>query len=379
MVRTPVKQFPSKNAVAINVLTSWLKAVGIPVIPASEGFDLTVLGKDSKKVDVIVAVEGEVRSTGLKVLAKDVTGRQEGKAYAAFHKITEAAGQGSPIPLDRGGGQKILNEKGNPRKLCYRDEDFLVTIRHNEFRRSPNPSPAAWRQYQRAMNWIVGKFYFKNTALCERQKMELEDVMQYARCFMVNFCARYERPDATPSANEGLFMEYLRQRLSGLHQIMLKKELSIIPDADSIHMALGGLAMEYHPSPADAYQLALDHPKELAEARAIFRGEKEGEIPELFTHQPVDQEYLDRNCELDTSSLVRRRASARAKLNEMLNALPHKQFLSVLNNVADDVTQDFTARKEAFRRIRSHTKSCKLCNLGVKKEKEMPSTNTLGA
>lgn len=380
MSKAVTHRFPKKNAVAVNILRSWLSAVGVPVrVSDTPGFDLTVGDRTGNEVEVMVAVKDDeaLPGPGVQVVAGAFTGRQEQRALAAFHKVTAATGWGTPRPLDRGAGVPINEETGNPRKLFYQNEEFLVAIRHNEFRRSPNPPVARWRQYQNAMNWVVWRFYYKNIDLCQRQKMDFEDVMQYARCFMVNFCSRYERATTTnaayklKAANEGLFMEYLRQRLSGLHQIMVKKDRRNVPDEDAVRRAFGSDAMKCHPSPADAYQLALDHPKELAEVRAIWRGEKEGEIPALFTEEPVDQAYLARNCELDTTTFAARRSSARTKLAELLGKLPHERLLAVLQGAATDTEQDFVVRKEAHRQLRTHAKSCKLCDFGVQKEKKV--------
>lgn len=387
MAHKSKRAFAKKNLVAVNVVRSWLRSLDIPVREGGRpGVDMVVTHADGTDLPVAIAVDEfcPVPEGGVRVMARCVVGRREQDALAAFDQIVEASGRSPQRPF-REGPERPLNEQGNPRKLIYRDEEFLVAIRHNEFRRTPNPPHDRWEKYRRAMHWISRSFFFKNYELCRRQLMDLEDVLQYARCLMVNFCSRYERVSYEgdrwdlQTVNDGLFMQYLRQRFTGLYQILEKREVSTLPSSGAVETILGVNAMDHHPCPDEVYQLALDNPAELAEARAVWRGEKDGEIPDIFLRGSVDQDYVARKCELDTSTPEARRKSAKTKLGELLGKMPHDEMMQVLTGVATDPAQDFSARQEAFRQIKKHAKGCSLCERGVREEEQVASPDAAGA
>ncbi len=350
----------AKNATAVNLLRSWLGAVAIPVRPSKvSGFDLTVTAINGSELEVQVSKDGAPVDGGVQVLAGDVTGRSPTAALAAFHKVTDAAGYERRTPVNRGTAGE-MNEKGNPRKLHYKDEDFLVTIRHTQFRRSPNPSDDRWKKYQDAIKGTSASFLRSNFELCARNGLTLDDIMTYARCFVVNFCARYEIPEeqTTFHDNERKCYEYLKQELylapsSSLRAILTKKERSMLPDVETVSISLYG-------KPDADTEISPDAEDE------------------------VDTDYIAKHCELDTSSPTARKASAAAKLAELLGSLPHGQMVEVLTNTAKNERFDFTTRREAARQLRLHVVACESCELpdgdnGVEEEEDLAGADALSS
>jgi hypothetical protein len=351
--------FQEKNATAVNILRSWLTACGIPSRRSQvPGFDLTVDGKSGDvEVQVSERRDETLPGAGIQVVVADFTGKKVAVALAAFHKVTRAAGYGKPQPFDRGAAP-MMNAEGNPRKLHYKDEEFLVSIRHNEFRRAPNPGPDRWEKYKATMNKVAQAFMRTNFELCARNGMTLDDVMTYARCYVVNFCARHEIPETetTFCDNERKCHSYLQQRLylgpsSSLRAILLKKERSMLPDAETVSIGLFG------------------------------KPDADTEVSPDADAEEVDYDYVAKHCQLDVSSPAKRKKSAATKLTELLGKLPHDQMVELLGNAAKNINFDFTTRKEAARQLRLHAEACESCALpddaGVKEDEDAAGSDAL--
>jgi hypothetical protein len=349
------------NATAVNLLRSWLTAVGIQSKPGSgDGIDLVVIGPEGETtVQVALGAPGSA-AAAVTVPAKHLTGKNMNRALDAFYSVTDRAGYDRRQPLNRGDGPE-LNEQGNPRKLHYRDEDFLVSIRHTEFRRAPNPEEGKWEQYRVTMEKCSWAFLKSNSTLCARHGLEIGDLLQYARCYVVNFCARYETPTPKFFDNERKCYSYLRQRFnSDLRSTLLKKERSMMPDAETVRLGLfNSLAAdpEVSPNPESMYAQVID----------------EG-MDSLLEVDDVDQDYVDRNCELDLSTPASRRASASVMLDKLLNEIPHDTMLSMLDEAKRNNNFDFTTRKEAGRRMNRHKNLCRVC---TPKPERAPRTQAL--
>jgi hypothetical protein len=346
------------NATAVNVLRSWLTAIGIDVKPSrTAGFDLTVtcVSGDELEVQVTKRKDETLTQPGVQVLASDVTGKKSAVALAAFYKVTDAAGFDRQQPFDRG-AEPELNEKGNPRKLHYKDEEFLVTIRHNKFRRAPNPSPDRWVKYKDNIEKSSSAFLRSNFELCARNGLALDDIMSYARCFVVNFCSFFEiaESETTFFDNERKCYSYIRQHFIDMRDILLKKERSMLPDAETVSIGLFGTP----------------------DADTEVSPDTEGE--------EVDYDYIAKHCELDTSSPKARKESAASKLGELLASLPHEQMVELLANAAKNTSFDFTTRKEAARQLRLHVEACESCDggaddAGLEEDEDLAGTDALSA
>jgi hypothetical protein len=346
----------SPNATAVNILRSWIRAAGIPVRSSKvPGFDLTVTrdGGSELEVQVTKRKDETLPGDGIQVLASDITGRSLALCTAAFYRVTDAAGYERRNPVQRGGAIE-LNEKGNPRKLHYKDEEFLVSIRHPQFRRSPNPSADRWVKYGTIIDKASSAFFRSNFELCARQGLAVDDIKTYARCFTVNFCARHEIPEeeTTHDDNERLLTASLKQKFANWRDVLLKKERSTLPDAETVNIGLFG------------------------------RPDADTEVsPEV--EDEIDYDYIAKHCELDTSTPTKRKESAAAKLVELLGSLPHDQMVELLKNAAANPNFDFTTRKEAARQLRLHSEECGSClpsdDAGIEEDEDLAGADALSA
>lgn len=330
-----------RNATAVNILRSWLTAVGIKHKPSKlQGYDICVEGRAGGEVQVQVAMGGEEKSkeAGVQVLARDITGKRASKKLDAFWSVTDAAGFERRQPVDRG-AEPEANAKGNPRKLHYRDEFDLVAFRHTEFRWSPDPPADRWVRYKPTIEKVAWGFLKMNSRLAARHQFDIDDVLQYARVWVVNYCARYEVPNPLHNDNERKCYRYLQQRFNNdLRALLLKKERSTIPDAETVSIALYG-APDSDPEVAWGWDERRD-------------SERDDE---------VDPDYVARHCELDVSTPQARRRSAGKVLGELLSQLDHDQFVTTLRGAASSTSIDMTARKEASRLLRAHEAACEAC------------------
>jgi hypothetical protein len=344
------------NATAVNLLRSWLTAAGISSRSSkSPGFDLVVTTATGADLEVQVSKTCNLLGAGTYVSAAALTGRSPSAALKAFHDLTDVAGYDRRQPINRGAGG-ALNEKGNTRKLHYKDEDFLVTIRHTQFRRSPNPPESRWAKYKAVIEKTSAAFFRKNFDLCVRNNLTVDDVMTYARCYVVNFCGQFEIPEeqTTSCDNERKCFEYLKQNLfldgaSSLRAMLLKKERSTLPDAETVSISLFGTV----------------------DADTEVSPDVEGE--------EVDYDYIAKHCELDVSSPTKRKESAASKLGELLKSLPHDQMVELLRNAASNTSFDFVTRKEAARQLRLHSQSCSCdaSDVGVEEDEDLAGSDSL--
>ena len=332
------------NATAVNLLRSWLSAVGVSVTqPATSGPDLVVRCRCGEDLPVWVKFpDDQDVVSGLRVNASDVTSRKRAEALAAFWRVTDAAGYEQRDPLQRGPLPE-LNEHGNPRKLHYREEPFLVSIRHTEFRRSPNPPQDRWQKYRKVIEQAAWSFLHGNYDLCARNGMSLEDVQQYLRCLVVNFVAHDEIPESltTHCDNERKCYTYFRQRLYyDLFPVLSKKERSILPSIETASIGLYGR-----------------HDVNL----------------EVFFEEEVDEE--DELANLGPSR----------KLQLLLSRLPHEEMVFALHAAATSDRLDEATRAEARRHIKMHVRRCATCSAGaddvllVEEHEETPGADALSA
>lgn len=332
------------NSTAVNILRTWLGAVGVPVrLSDVPGCDLTVGNADGteRQVQVRIGNAPQLAQDVLVVEASAFTGKKLARALEAFWSVTDACGYERQQPVDRGAEPELNEVTGNPKKLHYKDAAFDVIIRHTEFRRSVNPPSDRWKQYKSTMEKVCWSFLRLNHDLCQRHGLNIDDLMQYARCYVVNFCTRYEIPNPVHFDNERKCYRYLQQRFaSDLRPILLKMERSTLPDAETVALALYG-------SPNADLECSPDADEE-----------------------EVDYDYIARNCELDTSSVAARKASAAEKLAELLQAMPHDQMVDVLK-VTSENHGDFTTRKEAARQLRAHQAACDSCEVTPVAETEI--------
>lgn len=364
------------NATAVNMLRSWLKSAGIGNKPSeSPGFDLTVAtaGGGELEVQVCLRRDETMPGEGVQVVAGDVTGKKLASALAAFWRVTDAAGHEHCKPFERG-AEPEANAQGNPRKLHYRDDEFLVAIRHTEFRRSPNPDPERFQHYRATMEKVSWSFVRLNFELCQRHGVDIDDVMTLARCYVVNFCARYETPNEVFHDNERKCYAYIRQRLnSDFLPILRKKQRSMLPDAETVSIGLYGRPNTLSDQTAVLFPKKYPNP-EIVLQRYVYPELGQGITEHDREDADADEDYVRRHCVLDTSSPSARRASAAALLRDLLGDMPHDDMVETLRAATENHSLDVVARREAARQLRLHSGSCAACgsgDLGVEEDEEL--------
>lgn len=367
---SPKNFAPQKpNATAVNILRSWLKSVGIANRPSTvPGFDLSVsvAGGGDLEVQVCRRKDETMPGQGVQVLASDITGKNLARALSAFWRVTDAAGLDRVKPFERG-AEPEPNAKGNPRKLHYRDDEFLVAIRHTEFRRAPNPDPERFAHYKATMEKTSWAFLRLNFELCARHGVGIDDIMTHARCYVVNFCTRYETPEEVFHDNERKCYAYIRQRLnSDFLPILRKKERSMIPDAETVSIGLYGRPFFGR----SWFTHGQDHV-----GPEVSLGMEEEDVE--------DEDYVRRHRLLDTSTPAARRASAAAMLRELLAGMPHDAMVEALRGASENLVLDSVTRREAARQFGLHAKGCSTCpasgDLGVEEDEELPGEDARGA
>lgn len=325
-----------KNATAVNVLRSWLNSTGLKVEGTSRGAGRMVVASPAgQRISVqITSSDSQIDPDCIQVQARDILGKRLQRALEAFWSVTDALGEPRREPINRG-PEPAQNEKGNPRKLHYRENFFDVVIRHTEFRRSVNPDPEVFARFRVTMERVAWNFLKLNSHLCARNCIEIEDLLQLARCWLVNFCSRYMTSRPTHFDNERKFHRYLQQRFHcDLYPVLLKQQRSTLPDQETVCVAL------------------FDRP----------------EIPGQDQVEDVeDESYRTRKCQLDVSTMDKRRNSAAAMLDKLLAGMPHQQMLETLDAATSNPDIEYSARREAGRRLKVHRQKCSTCSVPVAK------------
>lgn len=308
MTQSAASPHPS-NAVATNLFRSWLTATKIPYsLGTVTGIDFVIQRADGGELPVAVD-RPQVPEGAISVSRKAMTGKKVQDALAAFWAVTDAAGYPRRRPINRG-SDPACNERGNPRKLHYRDEPFLVSIRHTEFRRAPDPTPEQWRTYEPVMRRVVNSFYREYRKPLIRNGMGIDDLMTYARCYLANFCSRHEVPGDPRNLHRCRL--YINQRLFGGDGagILLKKERSVLPDAETANIGVYG--------------------------------------------RP------DADDTTDHAALIEVDEVGAARLERRLKTLPHRQLVNALRQAAGNRALGAAARV-AQKRLAEHLSSCRNC------------------
>jgi len=215
-------------------LFSWFEAVGIPCRDVPDQLALTVQAKTGTSKVVSINVPNEVQQHpcpvpkypgDLTIEFADIRAPNLTDAKNAFAKLTQALGYGALLPVDRG---TDLN-----------DRDFdLYTMRHKEFRRSPNPTPEFFEKYRTIVQKAVNHFYYPNQAFCARVGMDRDDIMAYAWLYAITYEANFRVLTVTKNDNIRLLTNHLKQRLGALQkrfQMRAKKLCSEnVDDIDKI-------------------------------------------------------------------------------------------------------------------------------------------------
>ena len=221
---------------ACHQLASWFKSVGVDAqVVQGEDWDSSVIIKPYNSgipYTVIVLEKGglildnKFATIPMKYLKK----HKEIKDIV--HKISLQLGYGKVNPVDR--GEELEN------KPSYSEEFDLVAFRHCETRRVPNPPPETFAKYNSTLNMTTRQFFHSNVDFCLDFRLDVDDLLQYARIWLCNFDGLYHREDKDDVENGKLLYAYLRQRFAEFRNTYIKKIRNMIPDPDTFCTSILG-------------------------------------------------------------------------------------------------------------------------------------------
>lgn len=229
-----------KKKRAATVLAGWLEAAEVPF--KINGDSIIIGGKDG---------DFGPDAEALADLAAPLD-----KAMPAFWVLTERAGYGRPVVVDRGSA---------PDGVRYNDDPELVAMRHREFRQVANLPDHVYKDqnYHRIINWYCNKFFRSNYRLCQHAGYEVEDVKTYAWLYLTNFYGRWRHLDrkafdAKSYSNGKMFCSYLQQRLySDLKPLLIRKSRNIVIDAETAELGTGiGFSPQFEDGEEHSIQVA---------------------------------------------------------------------------------------------------------------------------
>lgn len=332
MSSSPSYQQQPKNALALNVARSWLRAVGATVHDSSQsGCDLSVevRGGGRLEVAVVADLDGNLPDGEVLILLADELGSYDkDTALDAFHIITELAGYGRPMPVDRG----VAPTKAE----VYGKDIFLTASRHREFRAAPNLTKVKADEYKPIVLRACRNFFWRNTKLCLAHGYQVEDLSTFAWVWTHNFVHRYEIAHPTHKDgddNQRLLTKYLKNRFGELYDLMLRQGKRVLVEADVAQIALLGRVL-------DSNEVIQKAPIE----------------PEDIDSKPTKRRKTPRG-----PSIARRKKAASEVLKANLAALPHDVMVSRLTECAESLVRDYVTRREARRQLLMHFNSCALC------------------
>jgi hypothetical protein len=202
---------------ASHILKSYLQALSIPYT-AGNAEDLVVHGKNGSHVGVRFSNRTELAGDGVQVSANDMLSPDLERIFSAFHTVTEAAGYGRPLPVDRGAAPEG--------KVTYQDDFELVYLRHQIFRRTP--TPADMSVVEELLPYIkraATKAFFKFKGIFTPMGFSESDLLNIGRVHTLSYLHNYADSEDSTS-NIRLFTEFLNQRFAELAKLAGKKAMS---------------------------------------------------------------------------------------------------------------------------------------------------------
>lgn len=361
-----------KNARAVVRAKAWLKAAGVPAVSSSVGgCDLTVKTKTGRSLEIKVGIsydDPKPAAEHLFILACELVSKHTATAHKAFHMITIAAGYGTPLPVNRG---------EEPKKKLHFDDNFeLVSMRHKEFRRVPNPTEAELAQFQPVIKAAVSRFMYINKVICQRHGLEFSDLQTYAQVWTCNYLGLYMIENPTQCDNEKNLRKNLRQRFAEFAQMLVKKERNCLPDGHTAMIAQfgrpcdGKLKSRVGTTLSDGFE-----PETLTFAEAA-EAELEAQVDGVeFDVEMVDhdlavspQQASDDEASEKKISDQKRRKMAQATLRDEFGKMDHEVLVETLEGAVLNSHICYDARKEAGRQLRLHREDCSVCLAKVQEE-----------
>jgi hypothetical protein len=359
----------AKNHTAVTITRSWLTACGIPHDKGGRsGVDLVVKASNGSSFDVAIIKDTTPPSGCIVVPASELTGKRS-RAFAAFHRITSAAGYGLPIPVDR--QEDPIGPDGKPFRPRFDEAEFdLVAFRHREFRKCPDPSPEEWKDYMSVIEVAIKRFYTTNYTFLKQNGMELQDLTSFAMVWATNYIKLYQDSTKDIIQNRKLMHAHLKQRFSEFRTLLYKKNRSCIPDRDVAEIALTGNIEDGNrqagrgtdlmawparqETPGEALQEAVDEELDL-------------EAEDNYQRNLAVEAVLGGKKPKATASEKTRRRKGQRRLRQALATLDHDALLKALGEASENKALCFDAQHEARRQLRVHQRACEACKAAAPK------------
>jgi hypothetical protein len=334
--------FEAKNARAVSLVKSWLKAVGIGFESGVEiGVDIVAQladgGSRGLQVDCgesAPAPEGTVILQGAAF-----TGRKIADAYLAFEALQRALGYNPKVAVDRGPVPET--------KLSYHENFEDVAFRHSELRRSPNPSTEDLTKYDACLKKATWNFIRMNQVLVCDNMLEFGDLFTYAQVWTINYLTYYQVPaeQDTHSNNERKLYSYVWQRYGELRGLLMKTAKNQFVDAETVAISMSDMCLT----------AGWEHDQPMRKTNA-----REAVASSVWS---VSQSE-DSGQETGSGSKAGRKRTAEETLVKKLAEMPHDRMVEVLTEAVENDRIHPDARREARNRLRSHSQTCPSCSLG---------------
>jgi len=297
----------NSNDIAICRLSAWLNALKIPYKYKKN--NLWVKNKKGKDLRISLEDEKKVKGT-IKVSAAVINNRDLTIALSEFKKIAENLGYPYTPPFDRGFVEK---------KLLFEDNFELISMRHCDFRRSPNPDDEELKSYKKVVDIASYKFFSINYWLCKRNGLEPDDLKSYAYLWIINFLGNFKFPTCEKAENNKKSYSYLVQKFWEFKAYLLRKERSCIPEFDSFYISKYNTVPNY-----EAIDLSLSR---------------------IDSYESTEDKKL----------------RMRDKLVSMLSKLPHEEMLTKLEMAISNEGLPKRSKMLAEKLYKTHKNDCTTC------------------
>ncbi len=218
------------NQIAYFRLCSWLDAVKITYKLTNEAlFIKDALGKFKK---VLVKESGSRFS----IKPSSLNNRDVAIALLSFKKLVESLGFTYVPPVTR----EIANKR-----LNFDDNFELISMRHCDLRRSPNPPDEVFKKYKKITDLACYKFFSFNYALCKRNLLEINDLKVYANIWLINYLGNFKNPNDSDREAKNKLSYYLTQKFfCEFKGFLERKEERCMPDFNDFCLSSFGALPE---------------------------------------------------------------------------------------------------------------------------------------
>ena len=222
-------------------------------------------------------------------------------------------------------------------KASFSDDFELVTMRHMDFRRSPNPSAKELRSFQLVIDKAVWWFYKKNVSTCADMGLEIEDLKSYGMQWTCNYLGLY-RSELGRAEDEKNLCQFLKQRFIEF-----------------------GSSWTARPATSSPCSLSPTSPSTGAPTSTPTRASGSHTDPEADDAWEIPGAPGRRGQRPSPSGSAPRRARV-SLLNARLAELPHADLVSTLRDAVDNDRIHLDARRAASKKLQAHARKCVECS-----------------